>query len=102
MLFNRLHVLRALALGDADAIRAARDAHADIFLPVRRIQTVDTDDDLGVAVVNRRQRVIQGEARRVLLVFGNGVLKIEHDGVAAIDISVLNQSRLLRVHEPVS
>lgn len=99
MLFNRLHVLRALALGDADAVRAARDAHADIFLPVRRIQTVDTDDDLGVAVVNRRQRVIQGEARRVLLVFGNGVLKIEHDGVAAIDISVLNQSRLLRVHE---
>ena len=75
MLFNRLHVLRAFALGDADAVRAARDAHADILLPVRGIQAVDADDDLGVAVVNRRQGVIQGEARRVLLVFGNGVLQ---------------------------
>ena len=53
------HIVRTLAFGDAHAVRAARDADADILLPVRRLESVHADKHLGLAVVDALQRVIE-------------------------------------------
>ena len=47
------------ALGDADAVSAAGHAHPDVLLPMGGIQTVDADNDLGIAVIDGLQSVIQ-------------------------------------------
>ena len=98
-LFHRQHILGAFTLGDADAVGPARHADPDILLPVGGVQAVDADDDLGAAVVDGFEGVIQGEAGGVLLILRHRVLQIQHDAVAAVDVGVLDEARLLRVHE---
>ena len=93
------HVLGALALGDADAVGSAGHAHPDVLLPVGGVQAVDAHDDLGIAVVDGLQSVVQGEAGGVLLVLRHRVLQVQHNGVAAVDIGVLDQARLLGIHK---
>ena len=94
-----LHILDALTLGDADAVRPAGHAHPHVLLPVGGVQAVDAHDDLRVPIVHRLQGVVQGEACGVLLVLRHRVLQVQHDGVAAVDVGVLDEPRLLGVHK---
>ena len=97
--FNDLHVLGALGLGDADGIAAAGNGGADVFPPVGGIQTVDADDALAAAVVDGLQRVVEAEAGHILLVLGNSVFEVQHDGVGLVDVRVLDEAGLLRIQE---
>ena len=47
-----LHVLGALTLGNADAVRPAGHAHPNILLPVGGVQAVDAHDDFRIPVVH--------------------------------------------------
>ncbi|MPM75291.1 hypothetical protein SDC9_122283 [bioreactor metagenome] len=96
---DRPHVPGAFALGDADAVGPRRHADPDIFLPVGRIQAVDAHNALHAPVVDRGQRAVEREARRVLLVLGHRVFKVDHQGVRAVDIGILEQAQPLGIEK---
>ena len=43
--------------------------------------------------------MVEAEAGGVLLTLRDGVLQVEHDGVGAVDVGILDEAGLLRVHE---
>ena len=99
MFFDTLHIVCALTFCNAHPIRTAGDTDADIFLPVRRLEPVHADKHLSLAVINAPQRMIEREARRILLVLRHRILKVENNAVHTVDIGILNQARTLRIHE---
>ena len=66
---------------------------------IRGIQAVDPDNDLGSAVVNGGQGVVQREPSGILLILGHGIFQVQHDGVASVDVGILDKAGLLGVHE---
>ena len=92
-------ILSVLGLGDADGVAAAGHAGTDVFTPVGSVQTVDTDDALCTAVIHGLQGVIQAETGDILLVLGDSVLEVQHQGVGLIDVGVLDEAGLLRIQE---
>ena len=99
MFFDTLHVVCALTFCNAHPIRTTGDTDADIFLPVRRLEPVHADKHLSLAVINAPQRMIEREARRILLVLRDGILEVEDDAVHTVDVGILDESRTLRIHE---
>ena len=97
MLLYGMYVLCGLGLCDTDGISTACHADADIFLPVRGVQSVDADNALNSAVINFLQRMVQGVSCCILLVLCHCVLQIQHDGIRSVDVRILDQARLLAV-----
>ena len=97
--FYLMHHSGAFTLRNTDTVSTTGYANAHVFLPVRRVEAVNTDNNFSIAVINALQRVIQAKARCVLLIFRYGVFQIEDDAVTAINVSVLNETRLLGIHE---
>ena len=97
--FHGMHILCALTLGDPNTVGTAGNADPNILLPVGGIQTVDPDNDFGAAVVNGGQGMVQAESCGILLILGHSVFQVQHNGVTAIDVGILDESGLLGVHE---
>ena len=94
-----MDILGAFALGDPDAVGTTGHTDTDVLLPVGGIQAVDPDNDLGRAVVNGGHGMVQAEPGGILLILGHGIFQVQHDGVASVDVGILDKAGLLGVHE---
>mgnify|MGYP000204760055 CR=1 FL=1 len=98
-LFNGNNVPCAFAFGYAHAVRPRRHAYAHVLAPMRRIQPVYAHYHFRIAVINGFQRMIKRKPRRVLLVFRNRVLKVQHQTVCPVNERILYKPGLLRAEE---
>ena len=77
-----------LRFGDTDAVTTGKDGTANVFLPERGIDSVDTDHFLAILVVYGSEGMEKSKARSILFRKSNGILQVKNQGIRLIQIGV--------------
>ena len=77
--FYDFYILCGLCLWNTDCIASTCDCTADIFFPVRCIQSVDSDNTFASSIVNGLKCMIKRKSCCVFLVLCNSIFKVKHD-----------------------
>ena len=92
-------ILGGFGLGQADHMGPGPDDGLQILDAQAALQVVDADHQLLGAVIDAGQGVIHQEPRRILFPEGHGILQVEHDAIAAVDVGVPQHTRIVARHE---
>ena len=93
--FYDFYILCGLCLWNTDCIASTCDCTADIFFPVRCIQSVDSDNTFASSIVNGLKCMIKRKSCCIFLVLCNSIFQIKHDRIRFVNIRIFDQSRFL-------
>ena len=93
--FYYFYVLCGFCLWNTDRITAACYCAADIFFPVRSVQSVNSDNTFTSSIINRLKCMIKRKSGCIFLVFCNRIFQIKHDGIRFVNVRIFDQSRFL-------
>ena len=98
-LFALDDVLCAFGLGHTQYMGTGADHGLDVGTTVGRIQRIDADHQLGGAVVDGLQGVVDQHTSRVLFGHGDRVLQVEHQRVGTVNMCVAHHAGVVARNE---